>query len=81
VSPVLANVYLHYALDLWFHKVIKPRCQGEACLIRYADDFVAAFQTQDDAERFYQELGQRLAKFALELSGDKTRVVRFQSAP
>lgn len=77
VSPVLANVYLHYALDLWFHKVIKSRCQGEACLIRYADDFVAAFQYQDDAERFYQELSQRLAKFGLELSADKTRVIPF----
>lgn len=77
VSPILANVYLHYALDLWFHKVVKPRCRGEACLIRYADDFVAAFQHQDDAERFYQELSQRLAKFGLELSEDKTRVIPF----
>ncbi len=77
VSPVLANVYLHYALDLWFHKVIKPRCHGEACLIRYADDFVAAFQYQDDADRFYRELGQRLAKFGLELSAEKTRVIPF----
>jgi RNA-directed DNA polymerase len=54
VSPVLANVSLHYALDLWFHKVVRPRCQGEACLIRYADDCVCAFQHQGDAERFYQ---------------------------
>jgi RNA-directed DNA polymerase len=77
VSPVLANVYLHYALDLWFHKVIKPRCHGEACLIRYADDFVAAFQYQDDADRFYQELSQRLAKFGLELSAEKTRIIPF----
>jgi RNA-directed DNA polymerase len=77
VSPILANVYLHYALDLWFHKVVKPRCRGEACLIRFADDFVAAFQHQDDAERFYQELSQRLAKFGLELSADKTRVIPF----
>jgi RNA-directed DNA polymerase len=77
ISPILANVYLHYALDLWFHKVFKPRCRGEACLIRFADDFVAAFQYQDDAERFYQELGQRLGKFGLELSAEKTRVIPF----
>ena len=77
VSPVLANVYLHYALDLWFHKVIKPRCHGEACLLRFADDFVAAFQYQDDADRFYQELSQRLAKFGLELSAEKTRILPF----
>jgi RNA-directed DNA polymerase len=77
ISPMLANVYLHYALDLWFHKVVKPRCRGEACLIRYADDFVCAFQYQADAERFYQELGQRLGKFGLELSAEKTRVISF----
>jgi len=83
ISPILANVYLHYALDLWFHKVVKPRCRGEACLIRYADDFVCAFQYQADAERFYQELGYRLGKFGLELSADKTRVIPFtrQQAP
>lgn len=77
VSPILANVYLHYALDLWFHRVVKPRCRGEACLIRYADDFVCAFQYQAEAERFYQELGERLGKFGLELSADKTRVISF----
>jgi len=60
-----------------FSKVVKPRCRGEACLIRFADDFVAAFQYQADAERFYQELGQRLGKFGLELSADKTRVIPF----
>jgi RNA-directed DNA polymerase len=78
VSPILANVYLHYALDLWFHKVVKPRCRGEACLIRFADDFVAAFQYQEEAERFYSQLGQRLEKFGLELSAEKTRTIRFQ---
>jgi group II intron reverse transcriptase/maturase len=77
VSPLLANVYLHYALDLWFLKVVKPRCRGEACLIRFADDFVCAFQYQADAERFYQELGKRLGKFGLALSADKTRVIPF----
>jgi RNA-directed DNA polymerase len=68
-------VYLHYALVLWFHTVVKPRWGGEACLIRYADDFVCAFRYQADAERFYRELGQRLGKVGLELSPDKTRVI------
>jgi group II intron reverse transcriptase/maturase len=77
VSPVLANVYLHYALDLWFHKVVKKYCRGEACLIRYADDFVCAFQYQKDAERFYRALGKRIGKFGLELSAEKTRAMRF----
>jgi RNA-directed DNA polymerase len=77
VSPVLANVYLHYVLDLWFHKVVRKHCRGEACLIRYADDFVCAFQYREDAERFYRVLGKRLGKFGLVLSAEKTRVMRF----
>jgi RNA-directed DNA polymerase len=77
ISPILANVYLHYVLDLWFHKVVIPACRGEACLIRYADDFVCAFQYQSDAQRFYQELGPRLAKFGLQLSAEKTRILSF----
>jgi len=77
VSPILANVYLHYALDLWFEKEAKRRCGGEACLIRYADDYVCAFQYQAEAERFYNELGPRLGKFGLELSEEKTRVLPF----
>ncbi len=77
ISPILANVYLHYVLDLWFHRVVKPRCRGEACLIRYADDFVSAFEYREEAEKFYQELGERLRKFGLELSGAKTRVIPF----
>jgi RNA-directed DNA polymerase len=77
VSPVLANVFLHYVLDIWFEKVVKQHCRGEACLIRYADDFVCAFEDQADAERFYNVLGQRLGKFGLELSGAKTRIIPF----
>jgi len=52
VSPILANVYLHYALDLWFHDLVRWHSKGEACLIRYADDFVCAFQHQDEAQHF-----------------------------
>jgi len=81
VSPILANVYLHYALDLWFHKVVKKHCRGEACLIRYADDFVCAFQYQADAERFYEALGKRLGKFGLEVSAEKTRIIPFHRRP
>lgn len=77
VSPILANVYLHYALDVWFQKVVIPHCSGEACIIRYADDFVCAFEKQEDAQRFYDALGKRLEKFGLELSKEKTRVVPF----
>lgn len=77
ISPILANIYLHYVLDLWLHKVVVPHCSGEACLIRYADDFVCAFEKQEDAQRFYTVLGKRLGKFGLALSEEKTRVIPF----
>jgi group II intron reverse transcriptase/maturase len=77
VSPVLANIYLHYALDLWFEKVVRPRCEGAAYLCRYADDFVCTFQYRKDAERFYHTLKERLRKFGLELSEEKTNVIPF----
>jgi group II intron reverse transcriptase/maturase len=77
VSPILANVYLHYALDLWFEKRIKRQCEGEALIIRYADDWVCAFQYQRDAKMFYEQLEERLGKFGLEVSPEKTRVLPF----
>jgi RNA-directed DNA polymerase len=77
ISPILANVYLHYALDLWFQKVVIPLCSGEACLIRYADDFVCAFEKEEDAKRFYEALAERLGKFGLELSAEKTQIIPF----
>jgi group II intron reverse transcriptase/maturase len=77
VSPVLANIYLHYALDMWFEKVVKPQCDGVAYLCRYADDFVCAFQYKREAERFYQSLKGRLRKFGLELSEEKTNSIPF----
>jgi len=77
VSPILANVYLHYALDLWFEKRIKRECNGDALIIRYADDFVCAFQYKQDAELFYQQLNERLGKFGLEVSPEKTRILLF----
>ena len=77
ISPVLANIYLHYALDLWFEKRIKPRQKGRAMLIRYADDFVVAFQYQHEAAQFYSALPNRLRKFKLDVAPDKTDLIRF----
>ncbi|MBU1086769.1 MAG: hypothetical protein KKD05_04545 [Candidatus Omnitrophica bacterium] len=77
VSAVLANIYLHYALDLWFVKVVKPRCRGEVRIMRYADDFICSFQFQSDTQRFYDVLSNRLEKFKLELSLEKTQVIKF----
>jgi group II intron reverse transcriptase/maturase len=78
ISPILANIYLHYALDLWFEKVVRKEAKGECLLMRYADDFVCAFRYKADAERFYHEqLPKRLAKFALASAPEKTRMIRF----
>lgn len=77
ISPVLANIYLHYVLDVWFEHRIKPSLQGRAMLVRYADDFVVAFQYHRDAEDFYRALGPRLAVFGLELAPEKTALKRF----
>lgn len=77
ISPVCANVYLHYVLDMWFDKVIKSKCRGEAYIVRYADDFVAFFQYEDDAKKYYGSLKERLGKFGLELAEDKSRILPF----
>jgi len=77
ISPVLANIYLHYALDLWFEKRVKPTLKGKAMLIRYADDFVVAFQYRDEARAFYQRLPERLREFDLEVAPEKTHIKRF----
>lgn len=77
ISPILANIYLHYALDHWFEKVVKPHCQGQAYIIRFADDFVCAFQYQGEAEWFYRTLPKRLAKFSLKVAPEKTCIHRF----
>ena len=76
ISPILANVYLHYVLDNWF-KVIKKDLKGEAYLIRYADDFVVLFQYEETARKFYKILVERMRKFKLELAEDKTRILPF----
>ena len=77
ISPVMANVYLHYVLDIWFEKVVMKNCRGSASMIRYADDVVFCFYCKSDADRFYDKARERLAKFGLELSEDKTKVIPF----
>ena len=77
ISVLLSNLYLHYVLDLWFEKAIKPRLEGECYLIRYIDDFIVCFERKSDAKRFVDVLGKRLAKFALTLEPNKTRLIEF----
>jgi hypothetical protein len=77
VSPILANIYLYYALDLWFHLVVRKSCKGKAFMVRYADDFVCCFQYEEDARAFYQALIPRLGKFNLEVADEKTRIFAF----
>lgn len=77
ISPVLANVYLHYVLDLWFEKWIKKQLKGEGYLVRYADDFIIMFEYENEAKAAYEALKARLAKFGLKLAEDKTRILPF----
>jgi RNA-directed DNA polymerase len=77
VSPVLANLYLHYVLDLWFERMVRPQQQGHCRMIRYADDFVACFEYRHEAVAFEKALQDRLAKFGLEVATDKTKTLRF----
>lgn len=76
ISPLLANIYLHYVLDAWVQSVRK-RCRGNVIIVRYADDFVMGFEHRDEAERFLEALRERLGKFGLELHPDKTRLIEF----
>ena len=75
ISPVLANVYLHYVLDLWYEKVLRKKCKGEVYYLRYADDFLLMFQYENEAIRVMDVLRKRLGKFGLELAEDKTRIL------
>ncbi|WP_010252825.1 RNA-directed DNA polymerase [Acetivibrio cellulolyticus] len=77
ISPILANIYLHYVLDLWFEKAIKPKCGAEAYHCRSADDFIFGFRYKDDALYLMRKLGGRLEKFGLELAKEKTGMVVF----
>jgi group II intron reverse transcriptase/maturase len=77
VSPVLANVYLHYVLDLWANQWRRKHARGDVIIVRFADDFAAGFQYREDAERFLEDLRERFRKFHLELHPDKTRLIEF----
>jgi RNA-directed DNA polymerase len=77
VSPLLANVYLHYVFDLWAHQWRRRYARGDVVIVRFADDFVVGFQHREDAERFWADLRDRLARFALELNAEKTRLIEF----
>lgn len=77
VSPLLANIYLHYVFDLWVKHWRKHQATGDVIVVRYADDIVVGFEHRADAERFLQEWKERLQKFGLELHPDKTRLIEF----
>ncbi len=77
VSPILANIYLHYVIDLWMRKIVKKRTQGFVGMVRYADDYVICTRRKNEAEEILQALKRRLNKFKLELAEDKTKLIRF----
>jgi len=77
ISPVLANLYLHYVLDLWANQWRRRNARGDMIIVRYADDAVLGFQHRDDAVRFLRELQERMGKFGLELHPVKTRLIEF----
>jgi RNA-directed DNA polymerase len=76
-SPLLANVYLHYVLDLWAERWRRRHARGDVIIVRFADDYIVGFEHRDDAERFLRDLRERFAKFALELHPEKTRLIEF----
>lgn len=77
LSPILANIYLHYILDLWFEKGVKGRLKGYAQLVRYADDFIVCFQSGREAKAFKDKLNLRLGKFGLKIAREKSRIIEF----
>ena len=77
VSPVLGNIYLHFVLDDWFEKVVIKETKGYAGMVRYADDSVACFEYKEEAEKYLRSVKKRLAKFGLEVSEEKTKILEF----
>jgi len=77
LSPLLANVYLHYVLDEWFEREVKPRLRGEAYMIRFADDFICCFELESEAKKYQTVLPKRLARFSLSVAEEKTKLIRF----
>ena len=78
ISPLLANVYLHEVLDVWFERDVKPRLKGRGFLVRYADDAVLLFSREEDARRVMEVLPKRFGKYGLTLHPEKTRLIEFQ---
>ena len=78
ISPILGNIYLHFVLDDWFEKVVERETKGYAGMVRYADDSVACFQYKDEAEKYLRSVKKRLAKFGLEVSEEKTKILEFR---
>ena len=76
-SPLLANIYLHYTLDLWATRWRRCEATGDMIIVRYADDFIIGFQHESDARRFLDEMRKRLGEFALSLHPEKTRLIEF----
>ena len=77
ISPVLANIYMHFVLVLWYKEIIEKRAEGENFLVVYADDFIAGFQYQREAEAYYETLKKRMSKFGLELESSKSKIIKF----
>lgn len=77
ISPILANLYLHNVLDVWFRDEVKPKLRGEAYLVRYADDFIIMLQYKDDASKVFNVIPKRFARYNLELAVDKTKILPF----
>lgn len=77
ISPILANIYLHYVLDLWIEKPVRKKSEGEVVFMRYADDIIVGFERHSDAERYLAQLPKRLAKFKLRLAEEKSGMVKF----
>lgn len=77
ISPVLANIYLHFVLDNWCQKVIEKTTEGNTYFLRYADDYITAFRYRKDAEYFYRQMQKRLNKFGLKLSLEKSNIIFF----
>lgn len=77
ISPVLVNIYMHFVLVLWYKEIIEKRVEGENFLVVYADDFIAGFQYQREAEAYYEALKNRMSKFGLELESSKSKIIKF----
>jgi hypothetical protein len=81
LSPLLANIYLHYVLDVWFERTVKPRLRGKAEMMRYADDFVICFEHEDDARRVFEVLPKRMEAYGLTLHPEKTQLIPYNRPP